>query len=206
MRSAAWGDYDNDGDLDLYITTESGTANLLYTNDGDGTFTLEALGAGLTGDFQDAVFVDFDNDGDLDLALTRLDGDGRTVLLENQTDNDAYLKVRLVGTGNVNTLAIGARVELWNADESALLATREVGTARGYGGTEPLWAHFGGTDPAATYTLRIVWPGGAVQTQQVVPQDASTTIGAQTIDQMVTVTAQPAGVRYVEWREVDPTE
>ncbi|GJM18971.1 MAG: hypothetical protein DHS20C14_11840 [Phycisphaeraceae bacterium] len=206
MHSATWGDYDNDGDLDLYIATGSGVANLLYTNNGDGTFTAEDHGAGLTGDFQDAVFVDYDSDGDLDIALSRLDGDGRTVLLQNQTDDTNYLKVRVVGQGPVNTLGIGTRVELYNADGSSLLAMREIGTARGYGGTEPLWAHFGGVDPVATYTLRMVWPGGEEQFTTVVPQDVSTTIGANTVAQMVTVVSDIGGAKFVRWREVDPTE
>ncbi|MEQ8770149.1 MAG: FG-GAP-like repeat-containing protein [Phycisphaerales bacterium] len=207
MRSAAWGDFDNDGDLDLYITTEAGVANLLYSNNGDGTFTLVDEGAGLTGDFQDAVFVDYDADGDLDIALSRLDGDGRTVLLENSTDTDAYLKVRLVGGDRINNLAIGSRVELYDASGTTLLGSREIGVARGYGGTEPLWAHFGGVDPDAEYLLRVVWPGGESQTTSVTPGAVSTTIGSITTDQMITIEGNLAGgARFVQWRETDPTE
>ena len=206
--SAAWGDYDNDGDLDLYVTTAAGVANALYTNNGDGTFSADDFGAGLTDAFMDAAFVDYDSDGDLDLALTRLDGDGRTVLLQNQTDDDRYLKVRLVGTGagGVNTLAIGTRLELLDASATTLLGTREVGTARGLGGTEQLWAHFGGVDPATTYTLRVVWPGGETESVAVTPNAVSTTIGSQTIAQMISLEAPAGGARFVRWREVDPTE
>ncbi|MCH7702382.1 MAG: CRTAC1 family protein [Planctomycetes bacterium] len=71
---ATWGDYDNDGFLDLYVPnyTYSGapTNNLLYRNLGDGTFVQvgEALGVDDPGgmSFQ-ASFIDYDLDGDVDL-------------------------------------------------------------------------------------------------------------------------------------------
>ncbi len=207
MLGSAWGDYDNDGDLDLYVATGSGTPNLLYTNDGSGSFTVEDQGAGLTDEYQDVVFVDYDADGDLDIALSRLDGDGRAVLLQNQTDNDQYLKVRLVGGNGINSLAIGARIELYDQTGATLLGTREVGAARGFGGTEPLWAHFGGVDPDTPYQIRVVWPGGQEQSASVTPSAVSTTIGSTTIDQMITIEGNIAsGARFVRWRETDPTE
>ena len=96
--SAAWGDYDGDGDLDLYIIDGRGTANpqgrrILYRNEGDGTFTDVAPDAGVGidgGNGASALWGDYDSDGDLDLyvfcsanvaadAVNRLfrnDGDG----------------------------------------------------------------------------------------------------------------------------------
>lgn len=68
--AAAWGDYDNDGHLDLYIT-RSGT-NLLYRNDGDGTFTDISGEAGVGGGDSfsaGAVWGDYDLDGQLDLYV-----------------------------------------------------------------------------------------------------------------------------------------
>lgn len=70
-KSAVWGDYDNDGLLDLYVSNYRGE-NFLYHNNGDGTFTEVAgelhvqkplLSFG-------AWFFDFDNDGWLDLFVT----------------------------------------------------------------------------------------------------------------------------------------
>jgi hypothetical protein len=66
---AAAGDYDNDGDVDLYVTCLG--PNRLYRNNGDGTFNDIAVKAGVadprwsTG----AAFVDYDNDGRLDLFV-----------------------------------------------------------------------------------------------------------------------------------------
>jgi hypothetical protein len=68
---AAVGDYDNDGDSDLYVTAYGG--NMLYRNNGNGTFTdvtVEA-GVGASGWSASAAFVDADQDGRLDLFVTR---------------------------------------------------------------------------------------------------------------------------------------
>ncbi len=207
QRGAAWGDFDNDGDLDLLITTDASDPLLLYENQGDETFLLVDKGAAISGDLHDAVFVDYDNDGDLDIAVTR-SGD-TNVLLENQTDDSSYLKVRMVREGENNALVdvVGARVELWNSDASSILARREIGVARGFGGIEPMWAHFGGVDPAQTYTVRIVWPGGDEVSQQVVPGSVSTTIGSTTIAQMLSVTqADQTRARVIRWREVSSVD
>jgi hypothetical protein len=72
---AAAGDYDNDGDVDLYVTGVN--HNLLYRNRGDGTFEDATSGAGVGGDLEGygkawavgAGWLDYDHDGDLDLFV-----------------------------------------------------------------------------------------------------------------------------------------
>src|SRR5713226_9922933 len=67
----AVGDYDNDGFPDLYVTSYG--KNVLYHNNGDGTFTDVTVKAGVAGGgwSVSAGFFDYDNDGKLDLFVTR---------------------------------------------------------------------------------------------------------------------------------------
>ncbi len=65
----AVGDYDNDGDPDLYLTNYG--PNLLYGNNGDATFTpMKGMGAEDSRWTTSASFLDYDRDGDLDLFVT----------------------------------------------------------------------------------------------------------------------------------------
>ncbi len=66
---AAVGDYDNDGDLDLYVTSFG--PDSLFRNNGDGTFTDVTAQAGVSDPLwsTSAAFLDYDRDGDLDLFV-----------------------------------------------------------------------------------------------------------------------------------------
>ena len=82
-HAAAWGDFDNDGWLDLYVGNESSPApkpshpNELFRNNGDGTFAEIAAENGVAhvGFVKGLAWGDYDNDGTLDLYLSHLNGD-----------------------------------------------------------------------------------------------------------------------------------
>ena len=72
-RSGSWGDYDDDGDLDLYVANYSGTSvsNVLYRNDGGDAFVDVSSAAGVASSSPSfsALWVDYDQDGLLDLYV-----------------------------------------------------------------------------------------------------------------------------------------
>jgi len=83
----AWADYDNDGKLDLFITSFSETSRLFH-NDGDGQFTRILLGPGQeTGQ---PAWGDFDNDGYLDLYISRGQGNATANLFYRNNGNGTF--------------------------------------------------------------------------------------------------------------------
>jgi len=75
-NGAAWGDIDNDGDLDMYVTSLASNSYHLFINDGNGAFTEEAAmrGASISGTDlhygQSVTFGDYDVDGYLDMYVS----------------------------------------------------------------------------------------------------------------------------------------
>lgn len=81
---SVWTDFDNDGDLDLYIAkcrqgvndpSDGRRINVMFVNNGDGTFTEDAAAYNINVGWQSwtSSFGDIDNDGDFDLLLTNHD-------------------------------------------------------------------------------------------------------------------------------------
>lgn len=79
--AGAWGDYNNDGYPDLYLGNEYGT-NLLYRNNGGGTFTEVAAPAGALdrGSAMGVAWGDYDGDGNLDLFISNMYANSRWAL------------------------------------------------------------------------------------------------------------------------------
>lgn len=90
-QTASWGDYDNDGDLDLYVGNEQ-HSNQLFQNQGDGTFldVAEAAGVDDPGFSKGVIWGDYDNDRWPDLYVSNMDGENR--LYHNQ-GNGSFAEV-----------------------------------------------------------------------------------------------------------------
>ncbi|MFH1723593.1 MAG: right-handed parallel beta-helix repeat-containing protein, partial [Elusimicrobiota bacterium] len=149
----AWGDYDNDGDLDLAVGNYTSTANEIYRNNGDGTFT--SVWTSAETEYTTGVaWGDYDNDGDLDLAVAndgsgvgetnrvyRNDRGGTFTSAWNSSeaeathmvawgdfDNDGYLDLAAVNEGQANRVyrnnGDGAFASVWTSPAS--INTRSV--------------------------------------------------------------------------------
>ena len=75
----AFTDYDNDGNMDLYVAMGHGEANRLYQSDNAVTFTDRAAVAGCAdpGNGKGVKLADYDNDGDQDLFVANMGGSNR---------------------------------------------------------------------------------------------------------------------------------
>lgn len=109
-HGSAWGDYDNDLDLDLYIC--SIRRNFLFRNDG-GIFTDVTASSGVASGEQqyNVAWGDYDNDGDLDLVIPRwpCSGASNCLIFENQGDGTFRDVTSKVGLGDIR----GGRDAAW---------------------------------------------------------------------------------------------
>jgi len=171
-RNVVAGDFDNDADLDLYIVTSAPTQNvpnILYENQGDGTFVQVPGAGGAAGDTLgrgDAVTAaDYDEDGFLDLLVTNgvskepWDQDGPTYLFHNLGNANHWLEIDLVGTQS-NHDAIGATVVATVGGVSQL---REQNAGTHYRGQNFKRIHFGLGSATLVDQLTITWPDGTLQ-------------------------------------------
>ena len=158
-QGMAFGDHDNDGDLDLYVVNRGGSANRLYQNNGNGTFTDIASSAGVNDsvDGRGITLGDYDNDGDLDIYTGNVNSANR--LYQNTGNSNRWLQVKLTGTAS-NKDGIGARV---TAVTGSLRQIRDADGGSGYLSqlSIPVEFGFGGTTTIDSLIIR--WPSGTVQ-------------------------------------------
>jgi len=117
---SAWGDFNNDGLIDLWLSNH-GKPPILYQNTGDGTFvdvTLQVFDREVRGDFHGAAWADFDNDGDLDLLQLIGADAGNSSLTDQASANLLFVNQDGTFTNQAIDLGLGyigsrGRTPLW---------------------------------------------------------------------------------------------
>ncbi|MEO1222284.1 MAG: VCBS repeat-containing protein, partial [Pseudomonadota bacterium] len=149
-HGVAAGDYDNDGDVDLFIAKADGSANHLYRNEGDLVFADVAVDAGVAftrsanESFRHGspAFVDLNSDGLLDLFIPGLEGDPTMIFVAN---GDGTFSDATVGSGLDQMAALYSHSPAfgdYDRDGDLDLFLGHWGSPRDYdnvGDTENLW-------------------------------------------------------------------
>ncbi len=184
IKQIGWGtalfDFDNDGDLDIFVTNGSTfqelrrpevlipQTDMLFRNNGDETFTNVSHEVGIAtlplrvG--RGATFGDYDNDGDVDIFI--VNNHAPPTLLRNEGGNrNNWLQVKLVGA-STNRDAIGAKIQVKTADRTQI---KEIYAGDSYMSFNSLIAEFGVGNATQIETLQVTWQNGETQKLHNVP-------------------------------------
>jgi len=161
--NTAFGDFDNDGDVDLFIPAGS---QKIWLNNGSGSFTaVDDQNSGLTYALDDTRFpmlLDYDTDGDLDILLTR--HDASAILLRNDLNTNNAVRLRINGpVGDKG--GFGTKVWAYNAghlgDPAHLINYNEMMSSGGYCIQHEPVAHVG-LGARSAIDLRVKFVNGSV--------------------------------------------
>jgi hypothetical protein len=200
-----FGDFDNDGWLDMYLGTgEPSLATLvpnrMFKNLGGERFA-EITGTSGTGHLQKGHGVacgDWDRDGDIDLFIQTggaTEGDRyHNLLFQNPGQANHWLTVKLIGK-KTNRAAIGARIKVVTAGEKPLTVYRHVSSGSSYGAS-PLQQTLGLAKAERVAVLEIYWPTSG--TTQVFRDIAA--------DQAIEVTEFAESFRPLGWKPLPQPE
>ena len=184
IKQIGWGttffDFDNDGDLDIFVTNGSTfqelrqpevlipQTDMLFRNNGDETFTDVSQETGIAAlplrVGRGAAFGDYDNDGDVDIFV--VNNHAPPTLLRNDGGNrNNWLQVKLIGAGT-NRDAIGAKIQVKTTDRTQV---REIYAGDSYMSFNSLIAEFGVGNATQIETLQVTWQNGKTQKLHNVP-------------------------------------
>lgn len=160
---SAFGDMDDDGDLDLFVGVD-GANNRLYRNDGS-AFAQITTGAIVSdgGATFGVAWADWNSDGYLDAFVANRSGQN-DFLYTNDGGTSHWLQIRLVGTVS-NRSAIGARVDAFaTIGGQPVRQLRERASQSGYNSASDPRLCFGLDDATVVDSLRVAWPSGLEET------------------------------------------
>ncbi|MEN0047649.1 MAG: FG-GAP-like repeat-containing protein [Bacteroidota bacterium] len=170
---SAFADFDNDGDLDLFVTNgfcDGELHNFLYQNDGKGNFTKDenSIPDLSTNCSFGAAWGDMNGDGYLDLVIANCKGNAAqspsNTLLRNNGGTNNFIKFHLEGVQS-NRSAIGAIVRVKaNIGGADVWQMREISGQSGYNGQNSLTVHFGLAEVETVDSVLIKWPSGQLDT------------------------------------------
>lgn len=198
LKEIGWGtalfDYDNDGDLDIFVANGSTFQKLdkpevlipqhnqLFRNEGDGTFRDVSKSTGIRNMplrvSRGTAFGDYDNDGDVDIFIVN-NYDEPTLLRNNASslkNSNNWLQVELVGPGK-NRNAIGAKI-LLNTSDSTLI--QEIYAGDSYMSSNSFIAEFGLGKANQVQMLQVIWTDGKKQTVKDIA-----------VNQLIKITQEP---------------
>jgi FG-GAP-like repeat/ASPIC and UnbV len=200
-----FGDFDNDGFLDMYMGTgEPSIATLIpnrmFKNVAGERFSDITASSG-TGHLQKGHGVacgDWDRDGDVDVFAQTggaVNGDKyHNVLFQNPGQGNHWLTVKLVGKKS-NRAAIGARIKVVTAGEKPLTVHRHVSSGSSFGGN-PLQQTIGLGKATRVVRMEVHWPTS--ETTQVLRDIPA--------DQAIEVTEFAEGFRPLGWKPLPKPE
>ncbi|MBK7816335.1 MAG: CRTAC1 family protein [Sphingobacteriaceae bacterium] len=167
---SAWGDIDNDGNLDLFVCDDGGN-NHLYLNSGFPTYTFTSVSSGQIvndgGNSFGCTLGDYDNDGSLDVFVAN-QLNQTNFLYHNNGNANKWITVKCNGVSS-NKSAIGAKVLVKaNISGNNIWQMQEVLAQTGYN-SQNLWLHFGMANSSTIDTMIIKWPSGITDTCLNIP-------------------------------------
>ena len=198
LKEIGWGtslfDYDNDGDLDIFVANGSTfqrldqpevlipQPNQLFRNEGDSTFTDISKSSGINTlpvrVSRGTTFGDYDNDGDIDIFIVNNYAKAR--LLKNNTieskNSNNWLKIKLIGV-NKNRNAIGTKILLKTSNANQI---REIYAGESYMSSNGFITHFGLGKSTKVDSIQVIWTNGKTQSLQDIK-----------INQLIKITQEP---------------